>query len=354
MLRHYNDYTNGSSGPILSEKRQYLLCLGVGLLKNNTPAAVALHGGNKFTYRIKHTLKECYKYRGLLLLLLPAFIWFAVFKYAPMYGVVVAFKNYKSKYGIMGSQWLDPLFKNFTKLFNTPNFWQVFNNTLIISLLKIAITFPAPIIFALMLNEVRNQRYKKVIQTITYLPHFISWVVLAGLLRTLLSPVGGVVNDLIVAFGGEPIKFLMEKTWFRPIVIMSSLWKNIGWGSIVYLAAITGIDPTVYEAADIDGAGRFRKIFSITVPSILPVITIMFILRMGEIMNGGFDQIVNLYNSFTYSVGDILDTYAYRMGLEKFDYSYSTAITLFKNIIGLGMVLLTNYITKRLGGEGVY
>ena len=324
-------------------------------MKKNAPVAVALpRGTNKTTNRFKHTLKECYKYRGLLLLLLPAFIWFAVFKYAPMYGVVVAFKNYKSKYGIVGSPWLDPVFKNFTKLFNTPNFHQVFMNTLIISLLKIAITFPAPIIFALMLNEVRNQRYKKVIQTITYLPHFISWVVLAGLLRTLLSPVNGVVNDLIVAFGGQKISFLMEKDWFRPIVVMSSLWKNIGWGSIVYLAAITGIDPTVYEAADIDGAGRFRKIFSITVPSILPVITIMFILRMGEIMNGGFDQIVNLYNSFTYSVGDILDTYAYRMGLEKFDYSYSTAITLFKNVIGLGMVLLTNYITKRLGGEGVY
>ncbi len=323
-------------------------------MKDNTPTAIARTRREGLAHRFRRTMRDCYKYRGLLLLLLPAFIWFIIFKYAPMYGVVVAFKNYKVKYGIIGSAWNDPLFKNFIKLFTTPNFWQVFNNTLIISLLKIAFTFPAPIIFALMLNEVRNQRYKKLIQTVTYLPHFISWVVLAGLLRTLLSPVNGVVNDIIVAFGGEPIKFLMEKSWFRPLVVISSMWKNIGWGSIVYLAAITGIDPTMYEAAEIDGAGRFRRIFSITLPSILPVITIMFILRMGEIMSGGFDQIVNLYNSFTYSVGDILDTYAFRMGLEKFDYGYSTAVTLFKNIIGLGMVLLTNYITKRLGGEGVY
>ena len=199
-------------------------------MKTKAPAAVALsRSNNKFTYRIQHTLKECYKYRGLFLLLLPAFIWFAVFKYAPMYGIVVAFKNYKTKYGIMGSEWTNPLFKNFVKLFNTPNFHQVFMNTLIISLLKIALTFPAPIIFALMLNEVHNQRYKKVIQTITYLPHFISWVVLAGLLRTLLSPVNGVVNDLIVALGGQKISFLMERDWFRPIVIrmLAGVFNNI-------------------------------------------------------------------------------------------------------------------------------
>lgn len=303
--------------------------------------------------RFRRTLRECVKYRGLLILLIPSFIWFILFKYAPMYGVVVSFKDYKARRGILGSAWASPLFKYYIKLFQNPYFWKVFRNTLEISLIKILFTFPAPIIFALMLNEVQNIHFKKVIQTITYLPHFISWVIVAALMTTLLSPVSGVVNDIVEAFGGQRISFLMSPAWFRPLLVISSMWKGIGWGSIVYLAAITGIDPTVYEAADIDGANRLRKIWSITIPSILPVISIMFILRMGDIMNGGFDQVVNLYNSFTYDVGDILDTYAYRIGLEKFEYSNSTAISFLKNTIGLIMVLITNGITRKMGGDGV-
>lgn len=299
-------------------------------------------------------LRSLYLYRGLLMMMLPAVIYFVVFKYAPMYGITVAFKDFKVKKGILGSPWANPATKYFIRMFNNPSFMRAFKNTLVISILKIIFTFPAPIIFAIMLNEVRSTFYKKTIQTITYLPHFMSWIVVAGLMRMLLSPVDGVVNDVIVALGGTKIRFLMEPKWFRPLVVLSSLWKNVGWGSIVYLAALTGIDPQLYEAADMDGASGLQKILHVTLPCIFPTISIMFILRIGDIMNGGFDQIVNLYNSLTYSVGDILDTYAYRVGLIDFDYSLSTALSLFKNIIGLMMVLLTNFVTKKLGQEGVY
>ncbi len=304
--------------------------------------------------RFRRFLRSLYTYKGLLLMMLPAIVFFAVFRYAPMYGVTVAFKDFKVKKGILGSPWADPATKYFIRMFNNPSFMRAFKNTLVISILKILFTFPAPIIFAIMLNEVRNTAFKKTIQTVTYLPHFMSWIVVAGLMRVLLSPVDGVINDIIVALGGNKIRFLMEPKWFRPLVVLSSLWKNVGWGSIVYLAALTGIDPQLYEAADIDGASGMQKILHVTLPCIFPTISIMFILRIGDIMSGGFDQIVNLYNSLTYSVGDILDTYAYRVGLVDFDYSLSTALSLFKNVIGLIMVLITNYVTKKLGQEGVY
>ena len=304
--------------------------------------------------RFRRFLRSLYTYKGLLLMMLPAIVYFAVFRYAPMYGVTVAFKDFKVKKGILGSPWADPATKYFIRMFNNPSFMRAFRNTLAISILKIVFTFPAPIIFAIMLNEVRNSAFKKTIQTVTYLPHFMSWIVVAGLMRVLLSPVDGVINDIIVALGGNKIRFLMEPKWFRPLVVLSSLWKNVGWGSIVYLAALTGIDPQLYEAADIDGASGMQKILHVTLPCIFPTISIMFILRIGDIMSGGFDQIVNLYNSLTYSVGDILDTYAYRVGLVDFDYSLSTALSLFKNVIGLIMVLITNYVTKKLGQEGVY
>ena len=303
--------------------------------------------------RFRRFLRSLYTYKGLLLMMLPAIVFFAVFRYAPMYGVTVAFKDFKVKKGILGSPWADPATKYFIRMFNNPSFMRAFKNTLVISILKILFTFPAPIIFAIMLNEVRNTAFKKTIQTVTYLPHFMSWIVVAGLMRVLLSPVDGVINDIIVALGGNKIRFLMEPKWFRPLVVLSSLWKNVGWGSIVYLAALTGIDPQLYEAADIDGASGMQKILHVTLPCIFPTISIMFILRIGDIMSGGFDQIVNLYNSLTYSVGDILDTYAYRVGLVDFDYSLSTALSLFKNVIGLIMVLITNYVTKKLGQEGV-
>ncbi len=294
----------------------------------------------------------CKKYKGLLLMLIPGIAWFLIFKYYPMYGVTIAFKDYKLLKGIMGSPWTG--LDHFIRLFNSSQFESVFWNTLIIGIYRLVFSFPAPILFAILLNEIRHERYKKAIQSITYLPHFISWVVIAGLLQTILSPVDGVVNYVFQAFGLGPYKFLMMPGLFRGIVIGSGIWKDMGWGSIVYLAAITGIDPQIYEAATMDGVTRLKKIWYITVPSIFPVIITMFLMKVGNIMEGGRDQILNLYNPIVYSVGDILDTYSYRVGLLDFDYSYSTAISLFQNVIGLIFLYITNFITKRVSDQGLW
>lgn len=302
--------------------------------------------------KVDQFIRNCIKYRGLLLLLLPSFIWFFIFKYYTMYGVIIAFKDYKLLKGVIGSPWVG--FKYFERLFTNSQFIPVLRNTLIISGYKLIFAFPAPILLALLLNEVRNKYFKQVIQSITYLPHFISWVVIAGLIQTVLSPTDGVVNFLLAKIGMGPYKFLMMPSIFRGILVLAVIWKEVGWGSVVYLAAITGIDQEMYEAAEIDGAGRVRKMLSITLPSIAPVIIIMFILRIGNIMDAGFDEIFNLYNPIVYSVADILDTYSYRVGLIDFNYSYSTAISLFKNLVGLILVIITNTFTKRLSEHGLW
>ena len=291
-------------------------------------------------------------YRGLLIMLIPAVVWFLVFEYYPMYGVIIAFKKYRILDGILGSPWVG--LDNFERLFRSPTFLNVFRNTLLISFYKIIFGFPAPIILALLLNEIRIQQFKKVVQTISYLPHFISWVVISALIRQLFSPTSGVVNHLLILVGLEPINFMIEPGFFRPMIVVANIWKDVGWGSILYLAAISSIDPQLYEAATVDGAGRFRQAISITLPSLAPVIVILFILRVGFLMNAGFEEIFNLYNPITYSVGDILDTYAYRIGLVEFDYSYSTTISLFKNVIGLLMLIFTNAIVRRFSDYGVW
>lgn len=291
-------------------------------------------------------------YRGLLIMLIPAVVWFLVFEYYPMYGVIIAFKKYRILEGIVGSPWVG--LDNFERLFRSPTFLNVFRNTLLISFYKLIFGFPAPIILALLLNEIRIQKFKKAVQTISYLPHFISWVVISALIRQLFSPTSGVVNHLLLLIGLEPINFMIEPGFFRPMIVMANIWKDVGWGSILYLAAISSIDPQLYEAATVDGAGRFRQAISITLPSLAPVIVILFILRVGFLMNAGFEEIFNLYNPITYSVGDILDTYAYRVGLVEFDYSYSTTISLFKNVIGLLMLIFTNAIVRRFSDYGVW
>ena len=263
-----------------------------------------------------------------------------------MYGLQMAFQDYSLVLGIKGSPWVG--IEHFVNLFNSPDFLQVFYNTLRISFLKILFGFPAPILLALMFNEVRSNGYRKVAQTITYLPHFFSWVLLGGLVHLALSPSAGVVNKLIQMFGGDPIYFLADKNWFVSILVATDIWKEIGWGSIVYLAAITGINPEVYEAAIVDGANRFQRILFITLPGIGSTIAIMLILRMGSVLEAGFDQIFNLYSPAVYSVADIIDSYIYRIGIGSFQYSFSTAAGLFKSLIGLTMVLTTNYISKRV------
>ena len=288
----------------------------------------------------------------LYILLFIPFIFLIVFSYIPMYGIIIAFKDYRYADGILGSAWNN--FHHFKLLLNDHLFCRSFMNTLIISLYRLVIGFPAPIIFALLLNEMSNIKFKKVTQTISYLPHFISWVVIAGMVGEALSPQRGIVNSIISIFGKEPIYFLTNTTYFRPILILTGIWKEIGWGAVIYLASIASINPELYEAAEIDGANRFYKAIYITIPSMMSVITILFILHIGGILNAGFDQIFNLYNPLVYSVSDIIDTYVYRSGLIDARYDFSTAVGLFKNVIGVIFMLLTNMIVKKYSEHGIW
>lgn len=302
--------------------------------------------------KINQFFKEYWKNRYLLLLLLPGIIFFIIFKYIPMYGLQIAFKDYKFLLGIQGSPWIG--LDTFRKMFAMESFWQVFRNTLVISFYQLVIGFPAPIIFALLLNEVRKMRFKKVVQTISYLPHFVSWVVLGGLFMQFLSPSIGPINILIKSLGGQPIYFLADTDWFRSVLVSTEIWKGLGWNSIIYLAALSGIDPALYEAAKIDGAGRLKQVIHITIPSLVPIITIMIIFATGKVVNDNFDQVFNLYNPAVYSVGDVLSTYTYRRGVVNMEYSFATAVGLFKNIISFGLVVGTNYIARRINDYGLW
>lgn len=293
-----------------------------------------------------------WKQRYLLLLFIPAVVYFIVFHYVPLYGVIIAFKDYKFNKGIMGSAWVG--LEHFRTLFGMESFWQVFRNTIIISVWKFVCEFPLTIIFALLLNEITQLRFKKVVQTVSYLPHFVSWVVMGGILTQLLSPSTGPINQAIKALGGEPIYFLADTHWFRPVLVISTVWKNIGWGSIVYLAALSGVDQEVHEAAMIDGASRIQRIIKITIPEIMPVITIMLIMSVGKLINDDFDQVFNLYSPAVYSVGDVLGTYTYRSGLVDMEYSFATAVGLFKNVISVILVVGTNLVCKRINDYGIW
>lgn len=305
-----------------------------------------------FSAKLQRGIRKYYKNRYLFLLFIPALIYYLIFCYGPLLGVQIAFKDYNFRKGIWGSPWVG--LKHFKALFAIRSFKEVFSNTLIISVLKLIFNFPAPIIFAILLSELRGAKFKKTVQTISYLPHFLSWVVLGGVFLQLLSPTTGPINGLLKSMGMQPISFLTSTRWFRTILVATSMWKGFGWGSVVYLAAITGIDQEMYEAAEIDGAGRIRKIVSITLPSITPVITIMFIFAVGGIINDDFDQIFNLYNAAVYSVGDVLSTYTYRVGLVDMRYDFSTAVGLFKNVLAFALIVTTNTITKRINEYGLW
>ena len=294
------------------------------------------------------------KYGALTLMFLPVVIYFFIFKYIPMGGIVIAFKDFIVTKGIFGSDWVG--LENFNKAFRLATFRRSIGNTLTISGLKLLFGFPAPIILALMLNEVTHLRFKKTVQTISYLPHFLSWVVLAGMFQQLLSPNNGPVNAVLRDVFGvkESIYFLGSNDYFRGTLVVTDLWKNVGWSSILYLATIAGIDPTLYEAATVDGATRWQCTRYITLPSLVSTIVIMLILSVGSIMDAGFDQVFNLYNSAVYKTGDIIDTYVYRYGLGEMKYSFATAVGLFKNVIAFILVVGTNLITRRISGEGIW
>lgn len=291
--------------------------------------------------------KRIVKHRTLFYMFLPGFLLLLVFAYGPLYGLQIAFKDYQIFKGIWGSPWVG--MKHFTEFFTNPDALQVLANTILISLYRLLWGFPAPIILAILINEIGNMAFKRVFQTISYLPHFISWIILSGMITKILSPSSGFINNIIVWLGGEPIFFMISKEWFRIILVVSGIWKEVGWGSIIYLAVLSGIDSQLYEAAIIDGANRLQRIWRITLPSLLFIVSILLILSMANILSAGFDQIFNMYNYQVYAVADIIDTFVYRRGLVGMEFSFSAAVGFFKSITGLILVLTVNTITKRLG-----
>lgn len=312
------------------------------------PNAVA----GSVNYKKPGLLKSYWKYRSLVLLFLPAVVYYALFKYLPIYGVQIAFKKYMFLKGIWGSPWVG--FQNFEKLLGMASFWEVLRNTFIISGLKLLFGFPAPILLALLLNELRGVGFKRVVQTISYLPHFLSWVILSGIFIQFLSPSIGPINIAIKAMGGKPIYFLGSESWFRPVLVFTHVWKSVGWGTIVYLAALTGINPEFYEAAHIDGATRWQCMRYITLPSLAPVITIMLIFAVGGVIEDDFSQIYNMYNEAVYSVGDVISTYTYRRGLVKMDYGFASAVDLFKNLVALVLIVVANTVANRVNEYGIW
>lgn len=288
----------------------------------------------------------------LYVALIPGLAFLLLFKYTPMYGIVIAFKDFNIFDGMAASPWVG--LKHFEKLFTSQNFLDVFQNTLIISLLKLVILFPLPIIVAILLNELRNMAFKRSVQTVIYLPHFLSWVIVAGLFIDLLSTNGGLVNRIIVALGGEPIRFFLDSEIFRSVLISSAGWKETGWSTIVYLAALTSIDPQLYEAARIDGANKWKQTLHVTLPGMIPIIILMFILRLGNILEAGTEQILVMYNPSVYNVADVIGTYVYRIGLGDQDYSFSTAVGLFDSVIAFILILTGNALSRKYLKQGIW
>lgn len=283
--------------------------------------------------------------KALLLIVLPVVIHYLIFVYYPMYGNIIAFKDYSPVLGINGSEWVG--FKYFLQFFRSPYFWRVLRNTLLISCYSILWGFPIPIIFALMTNDLRNGIFKRVVQAVSYIPYFISTVIICGMLVNFLSPSNGIVNTIIELFGGKPINFLMEPGWFRTVFIASGIWQGFGWSSIIYLAALTGINPELYEAATMDGASKLQQVIHVSVPCILPTIIVTFIMQIGTLMSVGYEKLILLYNPVTLDVADVISSYVYRTGLVEGNYSFGSAVGLFNSVINLLLVFLANRISKK-------
>jgi putative aldouronate transport system permease protein len=295
----------------------------------------------------KSLLDRMGQYKYYYLLLLPGIVYFIIFKYMPMGGIIIAFKDYKLSEGVFGSDWVG--LKWFTMLFNDLGFWTAFKNTIIISFYKLIFGFPAPVVLAILLNEVAKSWFKRTIQTIVYFPHFLSWVILGGILFTLLSPSTG-----IISWFGVKTSPLADPNSFRSLLVWSGIWKEVGWNTIIYMAAMAGINPQLYEAGRMDGANRWHLIRHITLPSIAGTIVVLLILRTGYILQAGFDQVYILYNPIVYSVADILDTYVYRTGLTMGRFPYATAAGLFQSVVGLLLLLFANWSARRISGQGLW
>jgi putative aldouronate transport system permease protein len=278
--------------------------------------------------------------------------YFIIFKYFPMYGVVIAFKDFKLGRGIFGSDWVG--LYHFKNLFQSANFYRILRNTLLLNLYALVFGFPVPIIIAIFLNEIRQLTFKRITQGVLYLPHFISWVVLAGIFIQMLSPSTGIINIVLKALGITPIYFMADPFWWTAMFVVSGIWQGAGWGSIIYLAAISNIDPELYEAARIDGASKMRQVWNITLPCISSTIAIMLIMRMGSMIDVGFEHIYNLQNPAVYDVADVISTYVYRIGIQGAQFSYTTAVGLFQSVVALILVITTNRIAKAMGESGLW
>ncbi len=287
-----------------------------------------------------------------LMLLLPT-SYYIIFRYLPMYGLTIAFKNYDFVKGILGSDWATPWYKYYQQFFNSPYCWRIIRNTLVISMLRLAFGVLPPILLAILLNECRVSALKRTVQTLTYMPHFLSWIIVYGITLMFFSQTSGFVNKLIMQFGGKAVPFLQSNGTFRWMLVGTSVWKETGWAAIIYLAAITAIDPGLYEAARIDGAGRVRSIWYITLPCIRPTIVVLLLMRVGNILDAGFEQVYVFYNTHVMETADILDTWVYRTGLLQLKFSLSSAVGLFKSVIGLVMITGTNALA-RLWGESLW
>jgi putative aldouronate transport system permease protein len=285
----------------------------------------------------------------LYIMLFPVVMHMLIFRYGPLYGILIAFKDYIIGDGIWGSKWVG--FKHFERLFRSPDFKLILTNSVMLNVYLVAFTFPIPIILALLLNEVRVTQFKRPVQTLMYLPHFVSWVILGGILIEMLSPSTGVVNILLSFIGIEPIYFMADTFWWRVMFVISAIWKESGWGTIIYLAAIAGVNMDLYEAARIDGANRLQQALHITLPAIMPTVSLLFIMRMSSLMDIGFEHVYMMSNTYVRRVSDVFSTYIYRMGIEKMQFSYTTAIGLFQTTVNFMLLVITNNISRRLGGS---
>jgi putative aldouronate transport system permease protein len=298
--------------------------------------------------RLKLDLKRNHQ---AYLMVLPAVVLIFIFAYIPMYGILIAFQNFRPAKGIWGSEWVG--LKYFIEFFEGAHTRLLLRNTLIISLYSLVVCFPAPIILALLLNEVRVSWFKRTVQTISYMPYFISTVVICGMLKSFLA-YDGVINEIVKLFGGSPENYLSNPAYFRSIIVFSGLWQGVGWGSIIYMAALTGIDPTLYEAARIDGCGRLRQMLHVTLPGIVPTIAILLIMDVGSIMSVSSDKILLLYSPLTYETGDVIGTYIYRRGIRGAEYGFTTAIGLFETLVNFLLLILANEFSRRVSDNSLW
>lgn len=285
-------------------------------------------------------------------MLLPGIAYFLVFKYVPMWGVVIAFQDYQPFIGVLNSPWVG--LKHFERLFADPLFLMLFRNTFLLAFYNLVFFFPLPILISLLLNELRHKWYKQTVQTLIYIPHFVSWVVVVGIVYMLLSYDDGLVNGFLDRMIGERINFLLSPDWLRPLIVLEIIWKDTGWGTIIFLAALAGVDPSQYEAARIDGAGRWQQAWHVTLPAIRSTIVILLILRLGHFLDTGFEQIYLMLNAMNREVGDVFDTFVYRVGIQQGQFSFSATVGLFKSVVGLILVVGANRLAKKFGEEGVY